>query len=748
MAFGKQTCSKCGYEASNSARFCPECGTALGGTKPCVHCRAQIPTAAQFCPQCGRPQTEATRPPDLRGSVWRSAEDEFAVRVERDDLKGRLFKDLEIQPGQQGVFLVDGRALEERKGPGRYQVDSFFERLLSPGFGRHVTALVVRGDPVSLEFQFPKLYTSDDFELSGRVVLAVQVANPPTFFANVMRSRQTLTLAELRSFLFEQVRNAVQDVVGKRSLHQFKQQSLDLGLRANLGTAIDRHLQQTLEQSGLAVSQVTTSDFVHPRFDALRREWEEIALFRDEAEAARTRKVDARSAALAERKGLWEVELEEADQTTLEQQAQARIFEERAQVREQMRQAVLSERMSEVRTEEQLAVFLREIDKNKLLRDDEWQGMQRDFAERKEEHELARAHLLAQLKMERDYELRMAQALRSHELTLEQLGQQRIEQDFRQQTQIMLEEEQAAWDIRLQEQRNNARRAEQAAEAAARREQELLDRQQTLSLQLQQARTAAEVEAIERQQDQMDLDLAMQAMERLKAIKRKDEEERALLALRVEREKAEMTLQAEQRRMETQLQAERQRHQQELERVDRLGQLSTEALIAVAGTEQAALLADLKRTETLKGMTDEQILAMAADKSPEVAKAFQEKFRAMAEGKMSQREQALYERMIEDQKLAGRAQAELAEAQGRRQQEMFTEALRSQAEVAKAFAGSQPAAPTVIIPGAGMAGYGSPAVIGASGLPGGSEVQICPRCRVKQPVGTKFCTNCSHQFFE
>ncbi len=40
MALFKQTCSKCGNEASSSARFCPECGTALGGTKPCVHCQA------------------------------------------------------------------------------------------------------------------------------------------------------------------------------------------------------------------------------------------------------------------------------------------------------------------------------------------------------------------------------------------------------------------------------------------------------------------------------------------------------------------------------------------------------------------------------------------------------------------------------------------------------------------------------------------------------------------------------------
>ncbi len=441
------------------------------------------------------------------------------------------------------------------------------------------------------------------------------------------------------------------------------------------------------------------------------------------------------------------MELEEADQETVEQQAQARIFEERAQVREQMRQAVLSERMNEVRTEQQLAVFLREVDKDKLLRDDEWQRMQRDFAERKEEHDLARAHLLAQLKMERDFELRMAQALRTHELTTTQLAQQRTEEQYRQQTQMQVEEERATWDLRMQRQRNEARRAEQDAEAAAQRERQTQDRMTQLDLLLRDARTQAEIDAIEREQDKLDLDLAMQAMERLKAIKRKDEEERVLLALRVEREQAEMALQAEQRRMETQLQAERQRHEQELARMERMGQLSSEALIAVAGPEQAALLADLKRTETLKGMTDEQILAMAAEKSPEVAKAFQEKFRAMAEGKMSQREHALYERMIEEQKLASRTQAEMVEAQGRRQQEMFAEALRTQAEVAKAFAGSRPAAPTVVIPGAGMAGYGSPTVIGEGGMAGG-EVQICPSCRVKQPVGTKFCTNCGHKFFD
>jgi hypothetical protein len=760
MALFKQTCPQCGYQASASARFCPECGAALGGTKPCVHCQAQIPTAAQFCPQCGRPQSETTRQPDVRGSVWRSSSDEFAVRIERDDLKGRFFKDLEIQPGQQAVFLIDGRAEAERQGPGRYQVDSFFEKLLSLGSGRHVTALVVRGDPVPLEFQLPKLYTSDDFELGGRVVLAVQVANPPAFFANVMRSRQTLTLAELRSFLFDQVRSATQDVVGRRTLGEFKQQSLDLRFKDNLTTVVMQHLEQTLRDSGLAISQVVVSDFVHPRFDALRRQREDTYLFREEVEAARAKKLAGSQGVVDDRKGLWEVQLETEDQETLEQRAQARIFEERAQVREQMRQAVLSERMNEVRNEQQLAVFLRGIDKDKLLRDDEWQRMQRDFAERKEEHDLARAHLLAQLKMERDFELRMAQGLRSHELTTTQLAQQRTEEQYRQQTQMQVEEERATWDIRMQRQRNEARRAEQDAEAAAQRERQTQDRMTQLDLMLRDARTQAEIEAIEREQDRLDLDLAMQAMERLKAVKRKDEEERQLIALRTQREQAEITLMAEQRRLTMQLLADRQRHEQELaaqaqqqryelDRLERFSQMGPEALIAASGAEQGALLISLARTKALEGKDAEQILAMAAENSPAVAEAFKEKYRAMAEGKMAEREQALYMQLVAEQKEMVQAQRQMADDQARRQQELATDALRTQADVAKAFAASRPAAgPTVVIPGGGTAGYGGATVVGGSGDLGGGEVQICPSCRVKQPVGTKFCTNCGHKFFD
>lgn len=741
-----ELCPHCGAEARSGANFCPSCGQPLAGNRPCPHCRAVIPATAKFCPACGEAVGPVQRAPEVVDNVWRADSDDFAVRLEPDDLQGWIGKELEVQPGQQALILVDGRPGDQPRGPGRYPVRSFLDWLGMPGFGHRVSMLLTRVGPTPLTFDLAQaaLYTADEYAVQGVCTVNVQVADPAAFFAHVMGAQRTYTLTDLRRFLFDQVQDAVRDVVARHSLRDLV--AAGLQLKEQVSAAIEMHLNQTLTESGLRFGQVRTVNFVHPRYDARRQRWEAIRLDLDE-------KRDD----LEQRRLLAELETEVQDQTTAEMRAQARIFEERAQVLQALREAANSDRMNQVRTEDELAAFLREYDKKRLLRDDEWERLQRGFAERKEDHALARAHVLAVLKMEQDYQLRMARGLREHELTVADLTQQREAELLRQQTQLQLEEERALWEIRLRRQQNEARRAEEAAEAAARRERELVDRQQELDLRLRAARTQADIEAIEREQDRLDFELGALALERMKAIQRKDEEERRLAELRYQREQAEIALMAEERQLEMQLRMERERHERELaaaaqrqkfeiERLETLGMLGSEALIAVTGPEQAALLADLKRAEALKEMSEEQILAMAAGKSPEVARAFQEKFRALAEGRLGEREQALYERLLAEHKDLARIQREMAAEQAQRQQELASEALRTQAEVAKAFASSRPAAgPTVVIPG-GAGAYGGPTVVGEAGA-GGGEVQVCPKCHVRQPVGRKFCENCGHQFY-
>jgi hypothetical protein len=47
-------CHKCNALAPADAKFCSQCGTSLGKTKPCPNCREWNDPDAQFCDNCGR----------------------------------------------------------------------------------------------------------------------------------------------------------------------------------------------------------------------------------------------------------------------------------------------------------------------------------------------------------------------------------------------------------------------------------------------------------------------------------------------------------------------------------------------------------------------------------------------------------------------------------------------------------------------------------------------------------------------
>ncbi|MDP9242157.1 MAG: zinc-ribbon domain-containing protein, partial [Actinomycetota bacterium] len=55
-------CPTCGNENPAEARFCLECGTALGGSR-CAVCGTSLPPGAKFCLACGAPVSTAGQPP-------------------------------------------------------------------------------------------------------------------------------------------------------------------------------------------------------------------------------------------------------------------------------------------------------------------------------------------------------------------------------------------------------------------------------------------------------------------------------------------------------------------------------------------------------------------------------------------------------------------------------------------------------------------------------------------------------------
>jgi len=66
-------CPNCQAQAPAGAKFCPQCGQALG-PRACPNCGAQIPMRAKFCPECG--QRTGGLPPGQQQETSDSAQEE------------------------------------------------------------------------------------------------------------------------------------------------------------------------------------------------------------------------------------------------------------------------------------------------------------------------------------------------------------------------------------------------------------------------------------------------------------------------------------------------------------------------------------------------------------------------------------------------------------------------------------------------------------------------------------------------
>lgn len=821
--FGHRTinCQDCGKEIDRSLHFCPHCGASTNTRMgKCPYCGQKTDLNAKHCGHCGR-ELGTQREPAVQDRVWRASRDDFAVHLDPQDVDGRFFKHIEIQPGQQAILLVDGRSQEERRGPGTYTVKTLFGDLLSLGHGRRVRALVVQGGPMVIDFDLRELKTADAFEIAGQCEVAVAVANPAVFFANVMRQEKAYTTADLRRLLFNQVRDAVQEVVGSQSV---KELATGMRMKEQIVTAVERHLAQTLQDSGLSVREVRVANFSHPRFDKLRGVWEDIRLRQEEVEADTTMTVAEKKAELDKRQRLWQVEAGGERQETDEQREKAHIFAERAQVWEEMRRALMSDRANAIRTEEDFADFLAKIDHRKVLRQEDLDILKEQFANRKQDRHAARAQLAYLAQLERDYERKRAELAQRSDFTLEQMAaalkieQQKLadaglmdEQRWGNEQAELLREaervdwkrtEQVKWDEFEREQENAAdvhrrklqkakvihalelesivtdaelseseKRAKKTVELARFKKEERditrAIKQADFDERVRQVRLAEETRLdIEAREDEQDLKTADTALDLLKKMKQNklDAEARAREIARQDdltRQKAAHDQAIEQRRLDLEAAAQEQSH--ELATLQARAEMSAEALISLSSPEQAKVIAELKSTEALKGMSDDAIFAMMAKDSAPLAAALAEKFKAMQEQpELAEKQLAevkkLYDQMVVELQKDKDRQSELNERTQQRFQEMFNKALDSQkdgmVDITRATS-HPPQAPQspniVVVPGGGS----TPQVIQTGGGTttttaggGGGKVQVCPQCHAEMPVGTKFCTNCGYKFYE
>ena len=719
-------CPRCQEENRPGARYCRQCGAAL-----------QPPGPAPSGMVEPKEPDPSTRPPMTEARRWQRRPGEIAARIHAQDLPGLFSKDIIVEEGATVVILEDGKATRF-DGPGRYTLQSSTDWLRTWGRGREISAILIESGELHLTFDLVDLWTQDPLRLQGRCEVALQITDPAAFIRNVLKDRATLTEQELRAYLFPEVKHAAQAFVAEQTVAQLES---ELAVRHEfVGVDLQERLRPALAQSGLTFQRVRLFDLAHPRYDELRRKQEDLYLGPQE---------------LKTRKRLADLYDQEQLQQLAEEEAEVTRFQMRAELWQRMRQAVLQDKINASTSDDEWEQFVADLDRRKLLREDELAQFREQLRHAAEDRTRERAHLLAMADLYAEYELKAARLTEQFKHDRERL-QNELELT-RQQTLGRLELRRKEVELELERQalETQHRRTQQELDEIAARESALRAAQTRNEIALQNARTEAEIDAIEREQDRLDAELGILLLEKMKAVRRRDEEEK----LRIQREHQikllQAKLEAEEHRLTMRLLEQAQAQQHELARMKQMSEMTVEALIAVSGPEQAEFLGELKRTEMLKDFTEEQILAMAVEKRPEVVQVFQAKFQALAEGKLrgaeAEKWQALAElaqKHQEELRAQMESQLDRQERQAReaaeRQERIAGEALRQMGDVAKSFAQKPDSAPNVIFgPGSG-GGYtvGGPGVSSAGG-----RVQVCPNCRVEVPVGEKFCANCGHQFY-
>ncbi|GAP18535.1 zinc-ribbon domain-containing protein [Levilinea saccharolytica] len=777
-------CPHCGKPVNRNAAYCSHCGEPLAsGKKICGACGTQNRGEASFCAECGRPLSESAAP-EMSHQRWARREEDFAVRVEANDLPGLLNKGLMVDPGTNALLVSRGENLG-LVPPGSYKIENVLQKgwdILKGDIPHSVTALLVDITPTDLLINLGGRYTRDPLPVGMSLRLVVEVNEPAKFLINILKGRERYGKEDLRAYLYPEVAQVADRWLREHSLSELAE---DASLCTQLDLALEQSLKRTFAQSGLRFLQTRTVELNLEPYDEVKGIRGKYALLnmrtsaelegmrlaagseeekRRFEEEARIRKAEEETA-FRER---WQALQHREDLNALAAETEkVQIHEQRIALFQRMREASLSDKINEVRSEHDFELFLDSIDLDKLLKAREREELKQGWLEQDQDHIRERAYLITKAEIEHNFSLRAMQLNFQHAEDVQKLNNEleiaRKRSDYEFELRLRVVEE----EIKLELKRIEIEKAKQQIEEDRRKR----------AIELAQFQRRAE-----REEDEADAMMGMRLLGQMKEMRRKDEEdtnrirrldeEERLRIHRVdelERKRAELQMLLERMEVEERLRQNERIHmlktqeseqEYQLRRLAEIGKLGPEALIAISGTEQGRILADLKKTEALKGMSEEQILAMAAENSPEVAKAFQEKFRAIAEGRTSAEVKEMYERLVHEKDEAARRAQEEADKRAEDIKEAWEKssdqsrqtterAMDNITRVAESFARSQgqqtPTQPIIITPGQ------APQVIhsvggGVTAQNGTDGRKVCVNCGQSAPVDAKFCEKCGNEF--
>jgi predicted HTH domain antitoxin len=623
------------------------------------------------------------------------AEDEFAVRFRERDLEGWFTTEVTVREGSLDLLFLDGK-LDRVLSPGKYTLSNFWQTVLRRGPKKEVVR--VRSGEVALSFTLPDLLTADPLllNLECDLVLQLQRGEEQLLYTNLMQEKERLTLLDLRALIFQPLRDTASTWFAQWTLeHLIATPSL-----ADLALTAEEAVRQGLLGKGLRVIRVAPANPSCAAWDDKTRSLAQGLHDAWQAEGE------------LERRKRWDEVKQATDLQAIEEEtARLATFQKRADLWQRLGQAFNTAEMSRIRGEGELEEFIRQADRDKLLKADDFDRFKRTLRENQEDEAKARAHLVRAAELERDYEHKVLELRKRRDLTTTEVEFQQGLERLRLQGQQGLERQRLDFQVERERKAAESRRAAQDVEEAARRVGELED-----------ARTQAQVQGLQREGHRPDEELQLALRERELAIQRADQAERQRLELERLQGEQERQTGRDRAQLDNRLRELDQLHQQDMQRLTQVDQMSIHALIAVSDTSKAPVLGELAELEIKKGMSYEQLLALAAEKNPQVLSYLD---RAQTAKAVSEEEKRLYERIIGEQKDYTSKMGQFWRDSQEMQLRMHDKSLDTIADIARTLGRPQSVPPDR-----------------AAGASPGRPANACPHCHSALPRDAHFCPNC------
>ncbi|MFM9963452.1 MAG: SPFH domain-containing protein [Planctomycetaceae bacterium] len=620
----------------------------------------------------------ASDPAITGGDRWSRQPHVVAQKITVGDLKALLTKTLIVEEGTSGMLLHDGR-YQADLGPGAHTVATVSQRIKDLFFGSPFSAVLVDVSQQRLEVDCPHLLSRDNQEVNTKATLVLTLSDLHAFHLNVMKGASRVTSDEVIGLFRPKVLAVLARVVREATVADIDLHRDELGER--LHDELEAALASQFRDIGLTYLRLDLVEFSCPVQDKLSQARGRLDL----------------------------------------QTAELELRQRQREIQQHIDAEATDDRIAEIRTKDQFEEFVqqsqydrREADRQRGARAAELEA-QRGFEAKKTD--LGRQQLWASLWS--DFET--AQDKRAHikrarelENLVEISGLQHRYDELALRQRHGLEGEQLAHDLELARQRHQAKLDEGFRDYEAKREQALADaklRSDTADIDRGIATKDAEAQLAKQTAR---VTLAMQLAEQLSKQELSEADAKQALALKAK--------EADARLAREQADAE---HEREMARIRTLDGVKKETLMAVAAPEQAAVIAELLKTEALKGLSTEQVLALEAAKSPAAAQALIAKYQA--DGVIGAEKAQFYERMLAQQFAATEQTLELNRMHIELTHQSHANALATQRDTAVAAATGRAvvllAAPQTLAPAAPH-----PSATPNSGNAPATVMTYCPNC--------------------